>query len=222
MSKANYLRQLDILDPSLIVYKMTVIGVGGIGGPLAWILAKMGCTDITLYDDDTVEGHNLPNQFFRLEDLDRPKVQAVRDNIIQFAECHVSAIAEKFNGQPLSGIVISGVDSMASRRSIWEAVRYNVEVPLYIDGRMGGEILQLHVVRPCMIEDIERYEESLFPDEEAAELPCTAQSIIYGVVVLGGLISLQVKKWIRKEKHSHEITFDLSTMTLICDGNLSS
>jgi hypothetical protein len=222
MATANFLRQLDILDPSLIVYPMTVIGVGGIGGPLAWILAKMGCKDITLYDPDTVEQHNLPNQFFQLKDVERTKVEAVKDNIFLFAECDITAVPEKFQDQPLSGIVISGVDSMASRQTIWREVRYNMEVPLYIDGRMGGEILQLYIVRPSMLEDVERYEESLFSDEESSDLPCTAQSIIYSVVVLGGLIASQVKKWIRKEKHNHEITFDLSTMTFICDGNLSA
>jgi sulfur carrier protein ThiS adenylyltransferase len=218
VTTSNFLRQLDILDPSLIVYPVTIIGTGGIGSPLAWILGKMGCADITLFDHDTVEQHNLPNQFFQLKDVGRPKVEAVRDNVLLFAECNVRALQEMYQNQPLSGIVISGVHDMKNRRAIWEKVRYNLEVPLYIDGRMGGEILELHTVRPSALSDIEQYEESLFSDEEAAELSCSARSIIYTVVVLGGLIASQVKKWVRKEKINNKITFDLTTMTFICDG----
>jgi len=215
----SFLRQLDILNPAMIVYPITIIGVGGIGGPVAWILAKMGCREITLYDPDLVEEHNLPNQFFRLGDKGRLKVEAVRENILQFAETKITAIPEFFQGQmDLEGIVISGVDSMKSRQDIWAKVRYNLNVPLYLDGRMGGEIVQVFTVRPCQIEDIETYEKNLFSDEEASNLPCTAQSIIYSVMVLGGLIASQLKKWLKGESYRTKITFDLKTMTLLLEG----
>lgn len=212
----DFLRQLDILNPDMIVYPITIIGVGGIGSPLVWILAKMGCKKITLYDPDRVEAHNLPNQFYRLADVNRLKVEAVRESVLQFAGTEITAIPELFEGQrALEGIVILGVDSMKSRREIWRHLRFNLKVPLYLDGRMGGEVVQVFTVRPSQLEDIEAYEESLFSDEEASNLPCSAQSIIYSVVVLGGLIASQIKKWIRKEEYSPKITLDLKTMTLL-------
>lgn len=210
----NFLRQLDILNPDMIVYPITIIGVGGIGSPAAWILAKMGCKDITLYDPDIVEEHNLPNQLYRLGDVNKSKVEAVRENILQFAKTEITAIPEPFEGQALEGIVISGVDSMQARQDIWRNIRYNLSVPLYLDGRMGGEIVQVFTMRPSQLEDIEVYEKSLFSDKEASNLPCSAQTIIYSVMVLGGLIASQIKKWIKKEEYSPKITFDLKTMTL--------
>jgi len=212
----NFLRQLDILNPDMIVYPITIIGVGGIGSLTAWILAKMGCREITLYDPDVVEEHNLPNQFYRLRDVNKLKVRAVKENILQFAQTEVKIIPELFKGQrDLKGIVISGVDSMKIRQDIWKKIRYNLNIPLYLDGRMGGEIVQVFTIRPSQLEDIESYENNLFSDEKSSNLPCSAQSIIYSVVVLGGLIASQIKKWIKKEKYSPKISFDLKTMTLL-------
>ena len=212
----NFLRQLDILNPDMIVYPITIIGVGGIGSITAWILAKMGCGEITLYDPDVVEEHNLPNQFYRLGDVDKLKVMAVKENILQFAETKLKTIPELFKDQEsLKGIVISGVDSMKAREDIWKKIRYNLNIPLYLDARMGGETVQVFTVRPSQLEDVESYENNLFSDEESSDLPCSAQSIIYSVTVLGGLIASQVKKWIKKEKYSPRITFDLKTMTLL-------
>ena len=212
----NFLRQLDILNPDMIVYPITIIGVGGIGSLTAWILAKMGCGEITLYDPDVVEEHNLPNQFYRLGDVDKLKVIAVKENILEFAETKLRIIPELFKDQEsLKGIVISGVDSMKARQDIWKKIRYNLNIPLYLDARMGGETLQVFTVKPSQLEDIESYENNLFSDEESSDLPCSAQSIIYSVAVLGGLIASQVKKWIKKEEYSPRITFDLKTMTLL-------
>jgi len=212
----NFLRQLDILNPDMIVYPITIVGVGGIGSLTAWILAKMGCGEITLYDPDVVEGHNLPNQFYRLGDVDKLKVMAVKENILQFAETKLRTIPELFKDQEsLKGIVISGVDSMKARQDIWKKIRYNLNIPLYLDARMGGETVQVFTVRPSQLEDIESYENNLFSDEEASDLPCSAKSIIYSVAVLGGLIASQIKKWIKREEYSPRITFDLKTMTLL-------
>jgi len=200
----------------MIVYPITIIGVGGIGSLTAWILAKMGCGEITLYDPDVVEGHNLPNQFYRLGDVDKLKVMAVKENILQFAETKLRTIPELFKDQEsLKGIVISGVDSMKARQDIWKKIRYNLNIPLYLDARMGGETVQVFTVRPSQLEDVESYENNLFSDEEASDLPCSAKSIIYSVAVLGGLIASQIKKWIKREEYSPRITFDLKTMTLL-------
>ena len=211
----NFLRQLDILDPRAIVYPITIIGAGGIGSPAALTLAKMGCPEITLYDPDVVEEHNLPNQFYQIKDVSKSKVDAVKENILQFARTKIAAIPEQFQGQNLEGIVISCVDSMKSRQDIWGKVCNNLDIPLYLDARMGGEIIRLLTIRPSQVEDVEIYKENLFTDEEVFHLPCSRQSIIYSVVILAGLIASQVKKWVKKEKCNTQMTFDLTDMTLL-------
>ena len=149
-------------------------------------------------------------------DVDRPKVESCKSMVSEFSDCCVRTVFEKFDGsQPLSGIVISGVDSMAARQTIWDNVKFNFDVPLYIDGRIGGEVVQVFTIEPSQINDIELYERWLFPDEEADELPCTARAIMYVGFVIAGLIASQFKKSINNELFLRKLSFDLKTMTIV-------
>lgn len=209
----DYLRQLGILDPKNIIFPITIIGCGGIGSFTALLLAIMGCPRLTLVDPDSVEDHNLPNQLFPKSAKGQKKVEACRDLICQFSNCLVETIQDKF-GDCQPGIVISGVDSMKSRKEIWEKIKFNPDVPLYIDARLGAELVQVFTVQPNSIEDIEMYEKFLYPDESLQELPCTARAIIYTGFSVASLIGSQLKKWLNDNKYPRRLSFDIHTLTL--------
>lgn len=212
----DYLRQIDILHPEEICFPVTLIGCGGIGSLTALALSKLGCPKITLFDPDVVEEINIPNQVFRLSDIGKAKVLACKSVIQEFSECEVTAIPSAFDqNHNISGIVISAVDTMASRLIIWEKMRYNIDVPLYIDGRLGGEILEVLTIQPSQIADIDFYKAFLFTDSEAAKLPCTARNIIYTGFAISAFIVSQLKHWLRKEKYYRRVNFDLRTMTSV-------
>ncbi len=212
----DFWRQLDVVSPSdLADLKVIVIGAGGIGSPTVLALAKMGVPHITVYDNDSVELHNLPNQIYRLSDLGKPKVEALSDATIDYAGISLDTKNELFENQKLSGVVISGVDSMAARKTIWEKVRYNPSIPLYIEARMGAEICRIHSVRPTDPMDVKWYESTLYSDDDALDLPCTARAIIYTVFVIAGLLACQVKKFVTGQDILKEIIFDLVTMSLL-------
>src|SRR5512138_700999 len=117
----DFWRQMDIVTPTdLEKFPVTIIGVGGIGSPTALALSKMGVQNITIYDDDDVEDHNLPNQMYRISDLGKSKVEGTRDICNDFAGLNIDIHKERFENQPISGIVISGVDTMKSREIIWK------------------------------------------------------------------------------------------------------
>ncbi|MEA2098083.1 MAG: ThiF family adenylyltransferase [Patescibacteria group bacterium] len=212
----DYLRQLGFYDPRKDLNpKITIIGCGGIGSPTALMLANMGVKEITLMDFDTVEDHNRPNQGYRRKDIGKPKVEALKEIILEFAECRVTAINEKFVDQNLDGVVIMAVDTMEAREMIWEKVKWNPDVLLCIDGRLAGEYLEVFTIRPNRLEDIEYYEARLFSDEEAIELPCTAKGIIYIGGVIAAFIANQIKKWAKEERIIRKISFDPVVMTLL-------
>lgn len=212
----DYSRQLGIIDPDSIAFPITMIGCGGIGSPTALMLAKLGCPSLTLMDPDIVEGHNLPNQIFPIADVDKSKVESCCGVVEMFSDCQVTFVQERFNGeQPLEGIVISGVDSMKSRKAIWRKVKNNINVPLYIDGRIGGEIVNVFTVRPSQIEDIEIYEDYMFSDRKSAPLPCTERAVIYTAFSVASLIGAQLKKWLKRESFRQRISMDLKTMTIV-------
>jgi len=200
---ANFQRQLDILSPDLLIYPVTIIGLGGIGSRVAYDLRKMGFSNFVLWDPDIVEDHNLPSQHFNPSDLDNPKVEAIKSQIESSldSKCLVKTFQYKFDpNYPVEGIVIAAVDNMAARKHIWEAVKKRSGfVPIFIDGRIGidwdgeqgkvaGEWIEVFTINPLEISDCDLYENKshMFTDEEAEPLRCTAQAVAYVGSIISG------------------------------------
>jgi molybdopterin/thiamine biosynthesis adenylyltransferase len=58
-------------------FRILIVGVGGLGVPGIWALARDGAQDLTLVDPESVELSNLPRQvIFRDSDVGTPKVEA--------------------------------------------------------------------------------------------------------------------------------------------------
>lgn len=211
ISDHRFLRQLDIITPEELQTAITMIGCGGIGSPVVSMLAKEGCSNITVYDDDTVDEHNLPNQHFRPKDIGRPKVEAIKEIVKEFTDIEIVAKNERFTNQEVRGILISGVDRMSTRKEIWKHIRMNPKVKYYIDARMGGELATAFVVNPMDPDDCDEYDESLHSDEESDKMPCTARSIIYTVYGLASLIGVIIKMKAKGEQlPKSPIFFDFS------------
>lgn len=212
----DFLRQLDLVKEEALQIPIAIVGCGGIGSFAALALAKMGCRNLALYDDDLVEDHNVPNQIYRPEDVGKAKVEALAEILVAFADLHPEVHRERVDGHRLQGIAIACVDSMEARKIIWrKSIRYRASVKLYIDARMGAEVSRLYTVRPVDPDDVRFYEKTLYDDAEAAPLPCTASAIIYNGFSIASLIGNQVKKFVMGEGVKQEILCDLMTLTLI-------
>jgi hypothetical protein len=212
----DYWRQLDLVTPDELRLPITMVGAGGIGSPTVLALAKMGCSNLTVYDPDFVEWHNLPNQFYRLEDVAQPKAVALGALVRTFTGIQICAVQEAVAEQRLSGLVISGVDSMAARQGIWRgSIRFRAGVEMYIDARMGAEVCRIYSIHPTDPDDVRRYELTLYDDEQAVDVACTAHAIVYNVLTIAGLIANQVKKHVKGEPLERELILDLKTLTLL-------
>ncbi len=200
---ADYSGQTDIFDPDAFTWPVHVIGAGGIGSALLLPLVKLGLrSTLHVWDADAVESHNVPAQLiYRRKDVGKAKVAAAAEILTDYIEPQCTFIThEEFVTADtcLDGVVISGVDSMRAREGIWEAVKFNSDVPLYLDGRIGGEQMTLLTLNPSDIDDVEFYEEDwLFPDSEGAPLPCAARTVIHPPTVLAGHIVAQLTRFAR-------------------------
>ena len=212
----DYTRQIDIFNPEQFKdIKIGVIGVGSVGSFIVLTLAKMGFTNITVWDDDVVEEHNLPNQFYPLNSIGRPKVSALRDVVKQMSGIEVNARQQTYGeGSYMilqdNFILISAVDSIESRREIWKGINL-VNCKLYIDSRMGGEYIRIFTVKGQ--EDYAHYEKSL--EKAGIQLPCTARTIIYNVLANASLVALLIKKFLKGEPIGKEVTFDMKNLLLM-------
>jgi len=214
----DFHKQESIFNPLEFDEEVTIIGAGSIGSFVNLSLTKMGL-NTSVWDFDVLEEHNIPNQFYRLEDIGRHKIEALNDIVNSFSNRRTKIrdikVDETTDLDELKGIVISAVDSMKVRKIIWEKCKFNINLKAFIDSRMGGEVMKIYTINPNDMDDIELYESTLHTDEEASTDTCSVQTIIYNILVVSGFIANQVKKVLKIENFNKEIIFDLKTMTLL-------
>lgn len=115
-----------------------IIGCGSVGSTLAEHLVRCGETDITLWDFDDVESHNIHNQMFYAKQIGMPKVEALKEILLAInPEAKVHLKPKGWNGEMLSGYVFLAVDSMEVRKAICEKHKNNLQVKAIFDVRTG-------------------------------------------------------------------------------------
>jgi molybdopterin/thiamine biosynthesis adenylyltransferase len=176
----DYTRQLGIFDPSKHPnLDVTIVGAGGIGGPTTLALAKLGISRLKVYDFDRVDAHNQPNQMYGPGDIGLKKTDMLGFYVKQLTGVSVTQRGKLHASSKLSGIVIGAVDSMDARRAIWQAiVKAGGAVPLYIDGRLGSQVIRVLTVRPGVRKDVKAYTATLVPNHAVVPMRCTEAGII--------------------------------------------
>jgi molybdopterin/thiamine biosynthesis adenylyltransferase len=181
-----------------------LIGVGGIGSVVLPPLMRMAPQQVVLWDHDHVESHNLDYQLiYRPEDVGRPKVEAALSylerqgltdgtNVTLRPERVTSSYANE-----LSGIVIMAVDSMEARLDIFKAVCHNSAVLYMLDGRTGGSQFDCFCIEPCNLVQVDFYQGLLFPDSQAAPLPCGGRDDSESAGVVGRVITRAVRQYVQ-------------------------
>ena len=199
----NFHRQQDVLDtPRLARTPITVIGAGAVGSFTTLALAKCGATDITVWDDDSVESHNLPNQWYRLSDLGRPKVNALALLVREMTGVELKTVQERFQGDSATEVTICCVDTMDVRMALWRQLQPRPE--LYIDARMGAEVGKVF----CVGSFGSWYDEHLYPSSEAFRAPCTAKATMYCASGLSAFIAARVANYVSGREVKPELTVD--------------
>ena len=170
----DYSRQINILNPEEFNKRINIIGIGATGSWMSLALAKMGLSNLHLYDFDTVGEHNLPNQMFGIRDINRNKALSMRNIIKMLTGFVIKAKDEKIEGDtPLQGIVFMLTDTMKSRKDIYyKATKNNPKVELLIETRMDLRGGRIYVIDPSNREHIKKYEETLYGDDEAEVSAC--------------------------------------------------
>ncbi|MBK6912106.1 MAG: ThiF family adenylyltransferase [bacterium] len=216
MTDPRFLRQQDVVDAEKLAnLQVTLIGLGSIGSVTGLYLAKMGVVNLTTFDADVVDIHNVSNQAYGMSDVGLLKADAFSILVESQTGLLPNTICTQYDGRQLSGVVISAVDSMKSRETIWKSIREQPNVQLYIDARMGLETMVVHTVRPPIKSDRVAYTSSLVPDDQALQEPCTARTICYTPLMAASVVCNLVKRFVNEEQLPHRVILDLATWTLI-------
>ena len=214
----EYQRQTGIIDiEKFRDNEVTIVGCGANGSFIGLALAKMGLTKFRLYDFDSVEVHNLPNQFFGWKDIGKKKVNVTKEymkhfnKLVEVYEFDRFRRSDNLNTQ----IVVSCVDKMKVRKEIFNSCKRNKEVQLFIDTRMAGLQGQVYTVDMTNKEEIENYMKTLFGDDEAVQQRCTERSILFTVLGIASLVCNQIVKALKEEELCNYIVLDYSVPQMI-------
>lgn len=200
--KSDYQRQMSFYTPNS-AHKVLVIGAGSIGSYIVFGLVRMGVKNITVVDFDSVENHNLPNQFFSEHQLPEQegtllKVYALESSLRQFMPDTMASVNLKTVPMPIqdcikdvNGIaytaIFTAVDKMDVRKWVWNEIRNgNLTTKTLIDPRVGGLYANIFSISMGNSLAMQTYEKNLWNDAEIEELPCTARSIIDTTFTVSG------------------------------------
>lgn len=170
----NPIRHQSIYDPAKFgTDQIFVIGAGATGSKVVAELAKLGCTNITVWDFDKVEEHNIANQLYGPKHIGVQKVEACKEVVNFLTGTDIVTRDEAFTGQEAPQVLFILTDTMSSRKEIWDAVKDEIDWELIVETRMDATQCRVQVMTPDT--PFEKYEATLYDDDQAVESACGAQ-----------------------------------------------
>ena len=213
MIQNDFSRQANILNPEEFNRPIHIIGAGATGSWVAFTLAKMGLSNITVYDFDEVGMHNLPNQMFGLNDIDKNKALSIRNIIRRFTGFNIKARTQKVEGgQPLQGIVFMLTDTMKSRKDIYNmSIKNNPNIDLLIETRMDLRGGRIYAIDPKNRYMCKQYEGTFYSDDEAEVSACgVSQTVLPSALAITSHAIWKLLNYINGEQFYSETLMDFS------------
>ena len=174
--------------------------IGGAGGTGSWsalFLSRIG-HKLIVFDMDSVDRTNMAGQCYFESHIGNLKTTAVADICSQFSGESIDQNGEYTRESIASEIMIACFDSMKARKTMfnrWMELidyhkreeTYNESEFIFIDLRMEAETGQIYFVTP---DKIDRYKETLFEDDEVADLACSFKATTHnGAMIASQMVS---------------------------------
>lgn len=193
------------------------MGIGATGSHLAYQLIKLGIQELSLWDDDSVEAHNVANQFFFQQQIGELKTEALRKllwDINPSCKININSKLLTNKSKKLSGIVFLLVDDMQSRKEIWEHhIKFNNTVPFMIEARMGTHHGQIFTINPMDLKEIKLWESFWYPNEAVKETTTAcggSQTMCPTASIIAGHMAWQFINVINKDDYQRNLTLGIS------------
>jgi adenylyltransferase/sulfurtransferase len=149
-SRQIMLPEMDVAgQQKLLEAKVLIIGMGGLGCPIAMYLAAAGVGELIIADDDTVEITNLQRQIAHNQsDIGVSKVESAKETLLGLnSEVRLTLLNDRLEGEELeravenSTVVIDATDNFSTRFAINKAcIKYKVPLVSGAAIRMEGQV----------------------------------------------------------------------------------
>ena len=194
-SRHLLLPQVDIKgQEKLRAAKVMIIGLGGLGSPVALYLAAAGIGELVLCDFDVVDISNLQRQIIHSgESVGQYKVDSAKKRISDLnPDCNIRIIKEPVSDSilqqeiPQLDLVVDCTDNLSSRLLINSAcVEHKICLVTGAAIRMEGQLsVFLNSGQgPCY--------QCLYPDPESHQLSCSEAGVLATTVGIIGTLQAQ-------------------------------
>lgn len=201
----RYSRQIMLPDVDIngqetwLNSSVLIVGLGGLGSPVAMYLAAAGVGELVLVDDDEVELSNLQRQIaHKTKRIGMPKVDSARNTIHSLnSDVKVRTLYERLDDDALSSLiatvdlVVDCTDNFSTRFAINRACLQHKK-PLVSGAaiRMEGQIAvydPLAADSPCY--------QCLYKEGDDESLTCSESGVLSPVVgIVGAIQALEALK----------------------------
>lgn len=183
----------------LLASHVVIIGLGGLGSPVAMYLAAAGIGQLTLVDFDNVDLSNLQRQIMhRTENIKQPKVTSAKQNLLQLnPEISIHTVNHKLNQDELhklvatASVVVDATDNFDSRFAINHAcVQHKIPLVSGAAIRFEGQVSVFDLRdanSPCY--------RCLYDENGTTEETCSTNGVISPMVgIIGSIQALETIK----------------------------
>ena len=224
-SRQIMLPEVDIEgQESLRNARVLIIGMGGLGAPVAMYLAAAGVGRLVIVDFDTVDLSNLQRQIVHTTaDIGRPKVASAQDTLLALNPLieiipvdHVLEGEELIEQVQQADVVVDACDNLRTRFTVNQAC-VDEQTPLVSGAaiRMEGQVL---VYRPDA-PDAPCYR-CLYRSDEELEERCTQAGVLAPIVgIIGSIQAVEAIKLIvgcGETLHGRLLLLDARSMDWQC------
>ncbi len=198
-SRQIMLPQIDVEgQEKLLSSRVLIIGLGGLGSPVAMYLAAAGIGHLVLVDDDVVELSNLQRQIAHsTKDIGLSKVESAKQTLHELnPEIKVTCFNKRLSESELTNevnaasIVIDGTDNFTTRFTL-NKICVNNQTPLVSGAaiRMEGQVSVFNKTAssPCY--------RCLYKDEGELDTSCSNNGVLSPVVgIIGSIQAVEAIK----------------------------
>lgn len=128
----------EYFDAEQVTDNVHIIGLGAIGSNIADQIARLGITNIHLWDIDTVERKNVTNQAYSEFHMGHEKTHAMQAIILDVnPDAQIILHDNGYTDEKLDGYVFIAVDSIKVRKQIVENNIGNDKIKMMLDTRIA-------------------------------------------------------------------------------------
>ena len=127
--------------------KIGVAGVGGIGSNVAVNLVRSGVRGFTIADFDTVDASNLNRQFYFKDQIGKPKVDMLKENLLRINPVlDIRVIAGHLTEDTITNsfadcdLIVEGFDSSEDKKMLLEAFSGDSRLVVSASGIAGSSV----------------------------------------------------------------------------------